>query len=75
MPGPGHEIVSASHLRDESIQFQHIKHLAEALRRERLRWAAPRPARRRMEPRRGARLGRRPPVRLLVRLTPRVHQV
>jgi hypothetical protein len=25
MPGPGHEIVSASHLRDESIQFQHIK--------------------------------------------------
>jgi hypothetical protein len=24
MPGPGHEIVSASRLRDESIQFQHI---------------------------------------------------
>jgi hypothetical protein len=24
MPAPGHEIVSASHLRDESIQFQHI---------------------------------------------------
>jgi hypothetical protein len=49
--------------------------LAEALRLQRLRPAAPRPARRRMEPQRGARLGRRPPVRLLVRLTPRVHQV
>jgi len=24
MPGPGHEIVSASRLRDESIQFQQI---------------------------------------------------
>src|ERR1700682_607670 len=24
MPGPGHEIVSASRLRDESIQLQHI---------------------------------------------------
>src|SRR6266581_2951261 len=24
MPGPGHEIVSASRLRDQSIQFQHI---------------------------------------------------
>jgi hypothetical protein len=28
-----------------------------------------------MEPRRGARLGRRPPVRPLVRLTPRARQV
>ena len=24
MPGPGHEIVSASRLRDESIQLQHV---------------------------------------------------
>src|SRR6266850_4644184 len=24
MPGPGHEVVSASRLRDESIQLQHI---------------------------------------------------
>src|ERR1700682_2472006 len=24
MPGPGHEIVGAAHLRDESIPFQHI---------------------------------------------------
>lgn len=44
---------------------------AEALQREGLRPAAPRPARRRMEPRREALLGRRPPVRL----TPRARQV
>jgi hypothetical protein len=31
MPGPGHEIVSASRLRDESIQLQHIMLLVDIL--------------------------------------------